>query len=254
VSNLGHSGATIEYVTPDRVVKRGPAVREQGIYVRILGEEVCPALLQLLPDGYEMPRLNERVPRDAVESLRWLDGARYLLAEKVWTRPPLYTLHGRKEWLPALLEWATKYPWLDLMHLGSLYSADVPLIAQAGIGVMTHGDPTLANVLWTVDRHEMRICDPLVPVTRVPPLREVDLGMLLKSAAGWEHVLAPEWPEMPLGAVDALLSKENPANARKAAAWGAINCARILPYARDPRVTTWAQTWSYKFLNISKAL
>lgn len=240
MSLLGHSRAQLVF-GPSRVTKRGPGMSAQGVYCGLLGPAVCPRVLQFLDDGYVMERLHVATPITAEQMELWLQQVLHLLATAVWRLPP--AIHRPKAlWHAALVEWAIPYPWLELQQMMAyLYPELEP------VEVLTHGDPTLANVLWVpgVAPHyepQLRIGDPLVPRPYIPSVSAVDRGKVLQSVMGWEHHLDSTWPTFPDPdpVAERLLTGLSPMEQARSYFWGAVHCARLIPYARRPATTDWA--------------
>jgi hypothetical protein len=240
--HLGHSGAVIQAVARG-VRKRAEGILHQAIYVMALGRGVCPEVRAWSTDGdwYDMERLSEvRVPVDSTEMLQLLDRARSLLAGAVWSQQPFYSDFG---WYVRLHRWCDlNAPWL-VAELDELY-AGPPARSVCRI----HGDPTLANVMRR--GLDLVLIDPIPPGGKVPALREVDVGKLLQSAIGWEHQLDADWPPGAQEFVDQVLRYESDEMRRKSHFWLAVHCARILPYAKSPRIARWAEEQSLRALHV----
>lgn len=227
--NLGFSEATF------RVVKRGQGVREQGQLCMILGATIAPLVHHLLDDGYEMEMLNQPPARSAKELSRVM----YLLQTQVWHRPSrAWTEYG---WLDPLMQWSIGSPWLT-GAIALMY----PTEPREGYSLI-HGDPTLANLMMR-ENEQLVLADPMPRVAyrmEIPNRREVDLGKLVQSAIGWEHMLGvqdamkdDEW----------LVLRDLDDSTRPAAIlWAAIHLARVArraPGKGRHRIASWAEAQS----------
>ena len=236
----GYSGAMVSVLDGRVVRKTGTAIDAQGRYCTELGARVCPNILNVREDEYTMELLGE--PDIADENLlhEYVREVRLLLRREVWNRRLFdreqFTPRSTLSWKTLLCEWSAMVETL----LGDLYRDN-----ERDRFCMIHGDPTLANLLYTEDGFA-RLCDPIRPVGKIPPLPEVDAGKLLQSVAGWEHV-ACGWPSLfhdPGYAESAARIVVGELNERRCHFWLMVHLLRIVPYARDPsstHVLRWAE-------------
>lgn len=224
--HTGFSGATL-VVHEDITLKRGIGCRDQGEYARQLG--VGPRILELLDDGYIM----ETLPRgrdiaEASPSMA-LRTAMDILYHDVWGEHSLESW----DWHTPFDTWAVHVYGQKLLNLKD---AIYPKSRQYFM-CRIHGDPTLSNIMYTADG-KMRLIDPLRPKGKIPGFIGVDLGKMMQSVIGWEHV-AYGW-KMPM--CRAFIVKLSETEQRVAMFWLAVHALRILPYAamNDDRVRSWA--------------
>jgi len=153
---MGNSGASLS----EAIVKSGPEASDEAAYMQHLGPEVCPEVLLRSKSKYAM-EMCEVVPPDCFTLIR----IESLLMSSVWCREPLED--------PTCL-WRRETP---------VYAPDwtVP-----SVYCLTHGDPTVGNVMWRGD--QMLIGDPRPPRPYTPECADVDRGKILQSALGWESV------------------------------------------------------------------
>lgn len=237
---LGRSGAKILELGQCVVKYAGGAnLRLQGRLAMHLGERVCPEIYGVCEEAYLMERLNPWVPTMTSIPAR-LYQTKVLLEQEVWNRQPLAVW---KHWREHVGFTCTeKAPWIKPSILYSLY----PNVNDVEY-CLTHGDPTLANVMID-DMNRVRLIDPIPARLDVPPLRELDLGKLLQSAAGWEHVICDRFPELNGELNVVILSGCDSLTARRAAFWASYHCARILHHeeALSP-AAVWAADMGREF-------
>lgn len=224
----GFSEARI-FVGKDSVVKMFPQAQAQAEYLRYLTPRVCPRLKKVGREYYEMEKLVQPTP-DVLFKSDTIKAVHKLLREQVHTRIPLKIIDtGWKEKLAAFLCLHKYYGLASL--ISDIYDSSLQYT------VATHGDAALANVML---RHgEIVLIDPIQPIGKVPPLREVDYGKMLQSALGWEgimhgrkykteHLIADVLAEVP--------------DVKKAWFWATVHLVRILPYAKNrPDVQEWCE-------------
>lgn len=216
--SLGFSGAQI-LIQDKTVVKHMQYAHLQSAYCKTLGTSVCPEILQEYPNHYEMERLYED------GAIRLLS-IRNLLIRKVWNRQPIGNIDG---WHSLLSDWLyeqreTKI--LDKFH--TLYKNEAVQNYS-----LIHGDPTLSNAMY--DKNGMlRLIDPIKPMGKIPPLREVDIGKMLQSYIGWEGLMSIGTPFVLHKPVRdcSVLSRETKEIKDKSVFWLSVHLLRILPYAK----------------------
>ena len=162
----GNSGNTI-FPT---VTKIGPECAQEGAFCQYLGEKIAPKIYSIIPNGYVMELLQKPDYTD-----------RYLLqkVEKqlrlhIWNRPAI-PISTDKTWIQSLEKFGV---------VGKSWYA-------VENSCLVHGDPTLSNTLLRGD--QLIIADPRPPRDFVPQSKETDMGRILQSFFGWEHV-AYGWP------------------------------------------------------------
>ena len=146
------------------VVKLGPEAQQEGSYCQFLGDQVCPKIFAIIPNGYVMEGL-ESAPRTH-NLLRKIEK---LLGEEVWVRPAL----------PSSMD----TNWWDKLKK---YGITVPEFVFTNQTCLVHGDPTASNVL--IRNKEIILCDPRPPRDYIPQYRETDMGRIVQSIFGWEEV------------------------------------------------------------------
>jgi hypothetical protein len=132
-----------------------------------LGENVCPKILSINPQGYAMEYLHPITLRP--DTLDLLED--HLMAY-VWSRIPIIKDNGK---------------WKE--ELKKTINVDIPVWALNGKTCLVHGDCTLDNVLLHPDG-TIRITDPIPPqYLNRPSINCIDDGRMLQSFLGWEVVL-----------------------------------------------------------------
>lgn len=236
---LGHSGAKITFFPHNLVGKRGGSMNlmEQArLCERLNG--VAPRIYSISVDSYIMERLNDLNPQDG-SYFELVDRIRKLLEEHVWNMPvPEVDL----KWQIKACHWLhSNAPWIPTSLFSSLHNG--PLQYS-----MTHGDPTFANVMIRPATGSLVLIDPAPPRPGIPWLRYVDVGKLLQSAAGWEHVLEPVWPKPPIELIDFILSKEPSDEHGLCLFWAAFHCARVAARTTIPEARSWGTSMSKMFI------
>lgn len=224
---LGFSDAKIT------ILKQGMACREQGELCQLLGPKVCPNVVRISHNGYEMELLEAPRPR----RLDLIHIIRNLLEDHVWGKPTPVLFSGDNGWLRPLIDWSTGSNWLTqgIVH-------EYPEEPSGGFSRI-HGDPTLANLMMR--GKEFVIIDPMPRLMyrrEIPNRVEVDIGKMFQSAYGWEHHLGES--EAPLLQHERLLGYFSADLARKGILWAAIHIARIARRARVkslPLTEDWAE-------------
>lgn len=227
-SVLGRSGARVD-VHEDYVVKVMPDAAEQAALLERLGADVGPVVFAKGEGLYVMERLDP-LPAD-VSTAALLREARAVL-ERVWAQ-------GAPERPFVFTTWSQRFKtWAEDAGEPRLWTWAKRLYAPYGaVAALTHGDPTLANAMHR--EGEMVFIDPLPARGKIPPLREVDVGKLLQSALGWEHILDPEgWSRGTVDDVNAVLEPEAPEMHERIWFWCAVHLTRIYlrERAREPRL------------------
>lgn len=211
--STGNSGNTLF----DAVVKIGPECQQEGAYCQLLGSDVAPRILSIIPGGYIMEKL-----RPVVRYRHLLVDIERLLQDKVWSRPALQSSDE------------------DFRDHLKKYGIEVPDWAMPKEFCMVHGDPTVSNCL--VRSGQLILCDPRPPRNYIPQCKETDMGRILQSYMGWECV-AYGVPRIRYTAPDFMHSKEwSP----KAKFWCGAAATRIkyLENSRGrvrPRIIAWCE-------------
>lgn len=236
----GSSGATFRYYlesvgkmcrTDDGRTSR------QGLWLRQHQSPAVPKVLSVYEHGYQMERLDDI-------SYMWLNhrvvlaGIVEQLEQHVWSQS------AEVEWsqqatvdkvadLLGMFDVGVEVQlWLEKTH----ESIDWNALPRC----LTHGDPTLDNVMFRPGTSELVIIDPVPATSAVPDIRAVDLGKMLQSALGWERVRYG-YREV-TGALDTLggSARINPYHVQTyaqddnewnaAVLWCVIHLLRTLPY------------------------
>lgn len=222
---MGLSGAVVE-VHDHVTIKRGPGVRQQADYADVLN--VGPNILEVLDDGYVMETCDyDNALRCPLVTLR-----RVLekLTLNVWNRAAAPT-----DWRTPFIEWAYRQPYDPLPLMNELY----PPFSVGPDYVMIHGDPTLSNVVYSRNGRVLLI-DPIKPTGKIPSIREVDIGKMLQSVVGWEHVMFG-WPEPMVYIAAGFIKDMSDEELLRAMFWLGVHALRIIPYAdNNPRAMEWS--------------
>lgn len=180
---------------------------DQAIFMKFLGEKVCPPILGKNEFGYIMKYLLPVHPNEYSAVI-----LEQILEAHVWNRPiyPSVSNAWRKELKTSL-------------------NIKVPIWTVSTDSCLIHGDPTFDNMLQTEDR-EIRITDPIPPIhLKRPSIRAIDHGKILQSILGWEVVLRGfpsieyEWPKF----------MQDEETAFRAAFWCMIALKRICLRSKD---------------------
>lgn len=236
---LGHSGAKIEFVG-EHVRKEGEPTTLAAQYevLEYTGNVVFPRVFAKGEGWYLMERLRELSEQRRNDTAGTLRRMRGLLERHVWPRAALVVQPNPMSWREPLIAWgANTAPggMVDPLLIDRLYSAGRPPERQ----VLTHGDPTIANLM---ERNNRDLCfiDPLKAGGKIPSFREVDIGKMLQSAIGWESQLDTGWPSSRVndGLIAVVLEQDSVSVCARSFFWCAIHLLRIA--VRDPERRSWA--------------
>jgi hypothetical protein len=194
VLTRGSSGAT--FTIRKRVVVKsgGPRVGAQGQWIVDHQSDALPKVYQVWrsePHRYQMERLYD-LHHDEVFGDGMFFGIIDRLQTRIWSQPPevLFDPEFHKSKIDALAQrfherWEQK-------RLVAGYRA---ITWETLPACLTHGDPTLDNVLLrrpydpaTFDWSSVVLSDPLPATTAVPDLRCVDIGKVYQSLYGYEFI------------------------------------------------------------------
>lgn len=239
----GHSGASIA-LTSRGVVKcsePGKGLLDQA--------KMCEMLYPVTPRIYDT-RVSTRTEQYTMEVLKepifetwsatpWagatLKAMRRLLMMYVWHQRVADSKHGG--WRNSLSHWLSAFQ-VDRNLYEELMDKLFTRRSIGGNYSLIHGDPTLANVLFR--DATLVITDPIPPKGKIPGHFTVDLGKMLQSAMGWEMVSFGWKYDTETVCLEVLTDYDMLTRAR-AWFWASIHCLRIIPYARDAEITTWAE-------------
>lgn len=194
------------------MIKRSPDADQEAEHCQKLGEHVCPKIFMREQGTYIMEYLQ---PSGVLAREDFPRAVHWLLEEHVW--------HGA----------ARMKPWLE--NFETLVGKSVPEEIRNERWVLTHGDPTIANVMFTEDGW-LRLIDPRV-APYIPSMQSVDKGKIYQSMLGWETVLAheepSEWRDPPI--------YDNP----RVLWWTSVHARRILlRELRKPNSCQTIVTWA----------
>jgi hypothetical protein len=214
------SGATIiPMVTQDICIKVGDQrVGAQGEFLsRWQFAGYTPEVLAQWETGYVMPYLMKpRITPTPWNALGLLDASYHQVEPNMpWDTEATWILLSQR--LPKHYdgEWATMTKWHH-----DLVSHHLELAR-----CLTHGDPTLENVLQS-RMGRWILCDPIPARTAVPDMRSVDLGKVLQSTLGYDAIIA----DVPYEPSDYWLAELPELEALAARYWCVIHVARCRPY------------------------
>jgi hypothetical protein len=197
----GYSEATLSLV----VHKKLKNAHQQADYMRFLGDKICPKVLASTDDGFFMEYL---LPAELNHDS--------LIVQEQLLKPV----------------WECAPSWISR-------DTDKLIIPKWAMGPFCtiHGDPTLDNVLMTMEGF-LRITDPIPPYwLRKPSIEAVDYGKMLQSLLGWEVVLRGaqlieySWPEF----------MQDYDEARRAVFWAFVAIQRVVNRDMNDRITQWAR-------------
>ena len=189
----GSSGAEFNFLG-DRVVKVANAQADKHVAERVMAQgtwlqkhqsRAVPKVFQVYARSYVMERLVVP-PFWALDHEVVFHHLMAALSVNIWSQPAemepdlnavyakytglctKYTLDNVERNLDHMFE---TIEWGDLKHC------------------LTHGDPTLDNVMFREDDAEVGVVigDPIPATPAVPDIRAVDLGKILQSLLGWEE-------------------------------------------------------------------
>jgi len=231
MSRAGFSGARIE-IGDNFVLKNGKGCHDQAMYLKEL--RIGPEIYVIGADGYGMERLYHE-PLALIHEEEIFRVMLRLLDRVVWQRR-----HHSHPWKGHLKTWLLmnwNFPGVACpVHLmDRLYDH-----RYEEFGQYIHGDPTLSNVM--VDKHgDIKLIDPIRPEGKIPWLKDVDLGKMLQSVIGWEHVVF-NWDMPEDTCVQVFYAHFTTLELERALFWLMIHALRIIPYAKGNSLTSfWAR-------------
>jgi hypothetical protein len=231
----GLSGAEFIF-SSHRVMKKFPGALQQCEYLLTLNDlrpSFVPKVWAITPEGYSM---------EILENATFSKSMIVVILQDILNVLPLYWSHllpiaeAPSNWRVELCKWCEYFdlkPFLDRQYAGEESQRYI------------HGDPTLANVMYR-SNGDMVLIDPIRPTGKIPGLPEVDVGKVLQSYIGWEHVLnraedhAPKLPPY----TDTILKGHSDRAVITAEFWLMVHLLRILPYAgarEDIKSWCWKQ-------------
>lgn len=211
----------------------------QGRFIRKHQDiSALPRTRRVLTDGYTMERLKELAPGEQDWLLpRIID----VLQEQFWSNreDPAY----QKFYIPEHVKKTERlFIALSLPARRKMRNVRDTMDWQALRRCLTHGDPTLDNVMWrdfgeNFEESELVLIDPLPPTVEVPQLMSVDYGKVLQSALGYERARYNDntWPFLGLDGAEQLLEGLSVIERRAAWYWCAVHFLRAVPYSPNIR-------------------
>jgi hypothetical protein len=211
----GNSGNLLR----EAVLKIGDGCLQEGAFCQYLTSKIAPEVFALTPNGYVMEKL--RAERPTEDSLIIIEEA---LEEHVWNRPAI-PISNDEDWVRKLQKFGV--------------FAHRELASEP---CLSHGDPTLSNLLWRDDTTPI-LADPRPPRDFIPQCRETDMGRIMQSFYGWECA-AYNWPDIPY---ERPRFMRDPKIAAKANFWAFAASARILHLElskkkQNPRILNWCNS------------
>lgn len=218
----GSSGAVIAEVPA--VVKTGDLrVTLQGRWLQRHPYPMLPQVYDVTESSYTMERLGD--PPYEMLDHRVLLSRTYEALHELWRRPPVvrFDLNAHQDKISDLVTVKHVVQLDGLRRLGQY-------ITWPNLEVgLTHGDPTLDNVM--LRGSQVVLIDPIPATPAVPDLRSVDTGKLLQSVLGYEvlryAVFEYEWRLVPTDLL-ALIGNENEWLAT--VYWCVVHLLRAVPY------------------------
>lgn len=213
----GSSGAKFTFT--DAVVTKfadgptGARVRDQGIWLQQYDDSiVLPAVFTVHHNSYDMEKLTTfeeltgDVPVDWPDVFNTCNDVIEMLHTELWhknfddvvVRYVRYNQDGTS-WEDDYRDHHSRYVRGLLGDVGLRREYRTTLRRFAGIIkwghlrlALTHGDCIIDNVLWRVsslhNRTELVLIDPIPACPALPDVEALDVGRVLQSAAGYEHV------------------------------------------------------------------
>lgn len=232
----GSSGAEI-ILLDDRVVKQasdksdGVRLIDQASWLQKHESPLLPRVFQVYARSYVMERL-------AVPPLRLLNRYETIreivtrLEWHVWCHSALAPLNH--DMLRAkLTDLIETY---DFQHIwGQIFRMTTHIRWNELRTCLTHGDPTLDNLMIRESTGEVVLIDPIPATLVIPDLWSVDLGKIIQSLLGWE---AARYDDSSLAFSmhpDTFLDMVGASDNERQAAifWSVVHLLRTLPYVDD---------------------
>lgn len=193
----------------------------------------------MVPQGYMMNRLQHE-PLNGIYEHELFRAMISILSQQVWNRR-----HVPNNWRFDLEVFCNGLcPEMDIRHMLS------ELFPKKEIhGCYIHGDPTLSNLMADKDCN-IYLIDPIKPIGKMPWMQEVDVGKMLQSVIGWEHV-AFGWDMPDDRCIDLFDHVFSEAELQRSVFWLMIHAMRILPYAnkrKDIVAHDWAK-YVYEYIH-----
>jgi hypothetical protein len=235
-----HDGVVVKTMKDVYLPYEEPVRRlvHQGRWIRDHQDiPALPRIHQVLADGYTMERLVE--PQGATSEI--LPIIIDVLQEEFWSRREEGACRGL-----CIPEHVKKTERLFIaLSLGArrkLRNVRDTMDWAALRRCLTHGDPTLDNMMWRdfgerFEEEQVVLIDPIPPTVEVPQLMAVDYGKVLQSALGYERIRYNDnaWPGADLDHAESLLDGLSFDEQRAAWYWCAVHFLRAVPYSPNIR-------------------
>ena len=215
----GNSGAELV----DTVTKFHHEAAIEGYFCQHLGDGVCPTVYNISQGFSSMEKLEEIQPYEGI-----LLAVENILDSYVWSRPTQnYDVSGQMNYIEFLASMRIKIPdWAIPKEF-----------------CLIHGDPTVSNVMMRREDKRLILIDPRAPNGHIPSWKAVDMGKILQSYWGWEHVAYGT----PYIEYDAPVFCSDPDLMRQANFWCFYHVARIeqLEISRGlnrPNILAWCDS------------
>lgn len=211
-------------------------------------QPICPKVIDTTNHGYRMQRartVHEVKGRiiSAEDQSRLLEAMFLRLQDQVWSRPRI--IAPNENWLEHLISYMTPVFAHSSVGIATVdrktIENAIPDLGKMDLpSVRVHGDATLDNILFGKSSEGTRllfVSDPLSPDKRIPAMRAVDLGKMLQSAHGWEHLKYGEsWAKPSAQGVIRLMNMIPSGERYASAIWFGIHIARIVPYIGPSKI------------------
>lgn len=173
----GSSGATVTELTM-ALKQGGRRVVEQGRWLQHHPYVMLPHVYEVDDVGYRMEWLTDP-PYEMLDHSVLLDRT-YDALHELWLRPPAkkFVRDAHQSKIDGLV---TVKNTAVIRQLNQLRDRTKWNLLESGL---THGDPTLDNVM--LRDSQIVLIDPIPATHAVPDLRSVDTGKLLQSILGYE--------------------------------------------------------------------
>lgn len=226
----GSSGAVVE-IFEHHVIKSGQGVVgtrviQQAQWLKRNLDACLPVVFDVGPTSYMMEHLDEVEPYSL--TVADLDAIIGRLARGVWLHEPEVTFSPKQhiEKIDKLKPYASNVMWEFLLD------ARRAAFDQRQRWCLTHGDPTLDNVMRRMGFFV--ITDPIPATHAVPDLWAVDLGKILQSLVGFELARYGESRHDPIAVKPHhLLNTLQEPDRIRAVYWCVVHLMRAMPYVDD---------------------
>ncbi len=256
-SIYGTSGCTIRVDAAETVKIAGrmqhtKRLSAQGRFMHKVTTGIFPRVIELMHRSYTMETLFQ-VDWTRTDPVLVMEKLNENLRNKLWELDEFYEA-PTKNWVDSLDKYLAKKLEelsLPLELIAKIHDRVMELKTLKLSPAVIHGDPTLDNCMLrpTEKGYDLVVIDPLpAGEGKMPNIRAVDLGKMLQSAIGYEHVIYGDerFPhDSRLGKAKSLemsmriLSGQDDDDTRGAWIFCMIHLVRLLPYqSRHKRVFT----------------